>query len=94
MTTGLGVGTTISITAACCGGLLMLIVGHSGEPKHAEAASESDVTSIAVKLERLAADVDNNKGVLSEVKEDLSSLRTEQRDSTESILSAIRAEGR
>lgn len=91
MSAGLGVGTTISIIAASCGGLLMLIVAHAGEPKHAEAASEKDVTGIALKLERVATDVDNNKGVLSELKDDLSTLRVEQRISTESILRAIEA---
>ena len=92
MSIGLGVGTTISIIAAGIGGVFMLIIAHSAEPKHAAAASESDVTSIAVKLERVAADVDNNKSVLSEVKVDISALRTEQRADTEEILSAI--EGR
>lgn len=86
MSAGLGVGTTISIIAAACGGLLMLLVAHSAEPKHAEAASEHEVVQMAVKLEGVATDVEN-------MKDDLSLLRTEQRASTETILRAIRADG-
>ena len=70
-----------------------MIMAHSAEPRHADAASEGEVLEMAVKLEGVATDVENNKDVLSEVKEDLSALRTEQRVSTESILRAIRADG-
>jgi len=90
---GVGIGTVITIVAGACGGLLWLLVAHASEPKHAEAAHETDVHRMAVRLERVAADVDNNKTVLIEVKSDVSALRVEQRESTQEILRAINGGG-
>jgi hypothetical protein len=71
---------------------MWLSVSHAGEPKHSEAAHESDVTAIEVKLEGVASDVEHNKDVLNEVKLDLRDLRIEQRVATREILEAIRKE--
>ena len=48
------------------------------------------MTSIQVRVEGIATDVENNKFVLEEVKGDLKDLQVEQRASTETILRAIR----
>ena len=50
---------------------MWLTVSHAGEPKHAEAAYESDVTAIEVKLEGVASDVEHNADILGEVKDDI-----------------------
>jgi hypothetical protein len=82
--------TAISIAATAIGSLFFLIYAHAGEPTHPQAAREDDVTGIQVRVEGIATDVENNKQVLSEVKEDIKGLRIEQRESTDSILRAIR----
>ncbi len=81
-----------TIVASAIGAGMWLSVSHAGEPKHAEAAHESDVTAIEVKLEGVASDVEHNKDVLNEVKLDLRDLRIEQRVATREILEAIRKE--
>jgi len=86
---GVGVPGIVTIVAACCAGLLALITAHASEPKHPEAAHESEVRDLAVRLERVAADVDHNSSVLSDVREDVAAIRTEQRQNTHDILEAI-----
>ena len=81
----------ITLFSSVCAGLLALVLAHEAAPKHAEAANETDVTNLAVKLERVSTDLDNNKRVLVEVKEDVAAIRTEQRESTQEILRAIRS---
>jgi hypothetical protein len=87
-----GFWTVLTIAAATCGGLLSLVISHSAEPKHSEAAHEDDVNAIEVRLERVAGDVGHNTSLLSELKYEIGDMRTEQRADTESILSAIRAD--
>ena len=82
--------TLITLFASVCAGLLALLLTHQAAPKHPEAAHENAVNSLAVRLERVATDVDHNTSMLSDVRSDLSSLRAEQRASTESILEAIK----
>lgn len=81
-----------TITASAIGAAMWLTVSHAGEPKHAEAAYESDVTAIEVKLEGVASDVEHNADILGEVKDDIKDLRIEQRVATREILEAIRKE--
>ena len=45
---------------------------------------------LIVRVEVIAKDVENNRFVLGEVKEDIKELQVEQRAATDSILSAIR----
>ena len=80
----------IPLAATAIGSLFFLLYAHAGEPTHPKSAHEDDVTGIQVRVEGIATDVENNKGVLSEVKEDIKELRVEQRASTDSILRAIR----
>ena len=79
-----------TIIASAIGAAMWLSVSHAGEPKHAEAASERDVTAIEIKLEGVATDVEHNKDILGEVKDDLKDLRIEQSVATREILEAIR----
>tara|TARA_Y100000310_G_scaffold296382_1_gene328590 strand:+ start:127 stop:411 length:285 start_codon:yes stop_codon:yes gene_type:complete len=82
--------STVSIIAAAIGSSFWLTVSHADEPLHSEAASESDVSAIEVKLERVATDVEHNSDVLGELKDDLKDLRIEQSTATREILEAIR----
>ena len=82
--------STMTILASAVGGLLVLLFTHMGEPKHAEAAEERLVNSIAIRVERVATEVSMNKDILDEVKEDVNEIRIEQRAYTDTILEAIR----
>lgn len=79
-----------SIIAGAIGATLLLSISHSGEPKHAEAALESDVTEIQVRLERVQANVEHNKDLLGSLKKEIGELRVEQNESRSEILEAIR----
>jgi len=73
----------VSAAAAAISGLLALQMGHSSEPlPHSDAASETFVTDIAVRLERVTVEVEATKASVSE-------LRTEQQEATAQILRAI-----
>lgn len=91
MSAQLGVPSIVTIVAAACGGLLMLITAHANEPKHSEAAHEDEVRNLAVRLERVATEVDHNSQVLTDLREDLGALRSEQQANTTQILNAIQA---
>ena len=82
--------STMTILASAVGGLLVLLFTHIGEPKHAEAAEERTVNSIAIRVERVATEVSMNKDILDEVKSDVNEIRIEQRAYTDTILEAIR----
>ena len=82
--------STMTILASAVGGLLVLLFTHMGEPKHAEAAEERTVNSIAIRVERVATEVSMNKDILDEVKSDVNEIRIEQRAYTDTILEAIR----
>ena len=82
--------STMTILASAVGGLLVLLYTHMGEPKHAEAAEERLVNSIAIRVERVATEVSMNKDILDEVKSDVNEIRIEQRAYTDTILEAIR----
>ncbi len=82
--------STMTILASAVGGLLVLLFTHIGEPKHAEAAEERLVNSIAIRVERVATEVSMNKDILDEVKSDVNEIRIEQRAYTDTILEAIR----
>ena len=82
--------STMTILASAVGGLLVLLFAHIGEPKHAEAAEERLVNSIAIRVERVATEVSMNKDILDEVKSDVNEIRIEQRAYTDTILEAIR----
>lgn len=80
----------VTIIASAFGGLLLLSISHSGEPKHSEAALESDVTQIQVRLERVQTNVEHNKDLLGELKGKIGELQIEQNESSSEILEAIR----
>ena len=82
--------STITISASAISGILILILAHMGEPKHAAAADERDVGDIQIRVERVVTEVARNKEVLDEVKQDVKEIRVEQRAYTDSILRAIR----
>jgi len=84
--------STMTIMVSALGGLLVLLFTHIGEPKHAEAAEERLVNSIAIRVERVATEVSMNKDILDEVKADVNEIRIEQRAYTDTILEAIREE--
>jgi hypothetical protein len=79
----------LTIVASAIGGLVVLAVSHAGEPRHAEAAAESAVTSLQVKVEGIASDVGHNRYILEEVKVELRDMRIEQNAYTERVLEAI-----
>jgi septal ring factor EnvC (AmiA/AmiB activator) len=83
--------STTTIMASAIGGVLILASTHAGEPKHPEAADESQVSELKVKVERVATNVENNARILDEVKIEIKELRTEQRQSSQEILRAIEA---
>ena len=85
--------TLITLMSSVLGFLFIMLWSHAGEPKHAEAALETDVHQLAVRLERVSVELGHNQQVLSDVKSDVTDLRIEQRQSTQTILSAIRSEG-
>ena len=84
--------STLTIFASAVGGVLILLFTHIGEPKHAAAADERDVSEIQIRVERVVTEVARNKEILDEVKVDVKEFRVEQRAYTESILRAIREE--
>jgi len=84
--------STLTIFASAVGGVLVLLFTHMGEPKHAAAADERDVSEIQIRVERVVTEVARNKEILDEVKVDVKEFRVEQRAYTESILRAIREE--
>jgi hypothetical protein len=75
--------------ASAVGGVLILASTHASEPRHSEAADESQVADLEVKVERVATNVENNARILDEVKIEIKELRTEQRASSLEILRAI-----
>ena len=79
-----------TIVASAIGATLFLSISHSGEPKHPEAALESDVTQIQVRLERVQTNVEHNKDLLGDLREEIGELRVEQNESRSEILEAIR----
>jgi len=82
--------STLTIFASAVGGVLILLFTHIGEPKHAAAADERDVSDIQIRVERVVTEVARNKEILDEVKIDVREIRVEQRAYTETILRAIR----
>jgi hypothetical protein len=86
---GTALWTIIPLAATAIGSLFFLLYAHAGEPTHPMSAHEDDVTILQVRVEGIATDVENNKFVLEEVKDDLKSMQVEQRASTETILRAI-----
>ena len=70
-----------------------MMISHANGPKHSGAAKEEDVSSLAVKVERVATKVDNNRYILEEVKEDLKEMRVEQNIYTDTVLEAIERNG-
>jgi len=79
-----------SLAATAIGSLFFLLYAHAGEPTHPGSADEREVTDLKVRFEGIATDVENNKVVLGEVKNEIRELQLEQRASTEHILRAIR----
>ena len=82
--------TITSLTVTAIGSLFFLLYAHAGEPTHPMSAHEDDVAILQVSNGIIATDVENNKFVLGEVKEEIKELQIEQRASTETILRAIR----
>jgi hypothetical protein len=83
--------STVTIMASAIGGVLILASTHAGEPRHSESADEAHVSMIEVRVERVAANVENNARILDEVKIEIKELRAEQRQSSQEILRAIEA---
>jgi hypothetical protein len=83
--------SVISIVAAALGGLFLLSVTHAGEAAHPGSAPVSRVAELEIGVARMGMSVDHNSEMLEEVREDIKSLRVEQRQSTQNILDALRS---
>jgi len=83
--------STITIMASAVGGVLILASTHASEPRHSEAADESQVSDLEVKVERVATSVEHNSSVLVELKEEIKDIADEQREYSREILTAIRS---
>ena len=82
--------SVISIVAAAIGGLFFVYMGHANEPTgHSGVATEDKVSSLEIKVERVAVKVDHNKDILEELKDDVKGMRVEQNAYTASVLEAI-----
>ena len=80
----------VTVIAAAMGAVFSMSVSHSGEPKHSEAALETDVTEIQVRLERVQTNTEHNARSLVELKDQVQRQGIEQREQSEEILEAIR----
>ena len=81
--------SVVTILTSTIGGIAILTTSHANEPRHSEAAHEEQVSTLKVKVERVATNVEHNTRILDEVKADLKELRQEQRAASERILEAI-----
>jgi len=81
--------SVISIVAAALGGLFLLSVTHAGENSHPGSATSSKVSEVEIGVARMGMTVQHNSEMLEEVREDIKTLRVEQRESTQNILEAI-----
>ena len=70
-----------------------LCTGVAALAQHCGAAREEAVSSLEVKVERVATKVDSNRYILEEVKDDLRDMRAEQNTYTEAVLEAIERNG-
>ena len=82
--------SVITIAATAIGSLFFLLYAHAGEPTHPRSAHIDDISMLQVSNGIIATDVENNRIVLIEVKEEIKELQVEQRAATDSILRAIR----
>ena len=80
----------VTVIAAAMGAGFSMSVSHSGEPKHSEAALETDVTEIQVRLERVQTNTEHNARSLVELKDQVQRQGIEQREQNDEILEAIR----
>ena len=80
----------VTVIAAAMGAVFSMSVSHSGEPKHSEAALETDVTEIQVRLERVQTNTEHNARSLVELKDQVQRQGIEQREQSDEILEAIR----
>lgn len=81
---------SMTVVTSAIGATFFMAISHSSEPKHAASATESDVSKIELKLERVVTDVGYHTELLRELKTDVKNLRTEQSDQSKEILEAIR----
>ena len=83
---------SIAITASALGGLLTMQVSHTTANGHSSLAEQSEVASVKIKVERIASEVNHNKDILSELKNDIRYIKMEQDRSSKEILEAIRGD--
>ena len=83
--------SVISIVAAALGGLFLLSVTHAGEATHPGSASSSKVSELEIGVAWMETTVGHNSLMLQEVRDDIKVLRTEQKESTQNILDALRS---
>lgn len=67
-------------------------VSHTTANGHSSLAEQSEVASVKIKVERIASEVNHNKDILSELKNDIRYIKMEQDRSSKEILEAIRGD--
>tara|TARA_R110002124_G_scaffold213618_1_gene379693 strand:+ start:261 stop:545 length:285 start_codon:yes stop_codon:yes gene_type:complete len=92
-----GIGTTtywasLGIVASAIGGLFAMQTSHAGDKVHSSMAEQSEVAGVKIKLERVSTEVNHNRVILGELKQDLKELQRKQSDSSKEILEAIRGD--
>ena len=91
------IGTTtywasLGIVASAIGGLFAMQTSHAGDKVHSSMAEQSEVAEVKIKLERVSTEVNHNRVILGELKQDLKELQRKQSDSSKEILEAIRGD--
>ncbi len=80
----------LGMAATAMAGLLTMQLSHASDGVHRASASQSEVSDVKVRLERLATEVEHHSVMLGELREDIKGLQQEQSDSSREILEAIR----
>jgi len=65
-------------------------MSHAGENGHSSMADQEEVSEVKIKIERIATEVNHNRELLGDLKNELRDLRDKQAENSEEILEAIR----
>ena len=79
-----------AIAASAIGGLFTMQMSHAGENGHSSMADQAEVSEVKIKIERIATEVNHNRELLGDLKNELRDLRDNQAENSEEILEAIR----
>jgi hypothetical protein len=81
---------SVGIIASAIGGLFSMQMSHAGENGHSSMADQAEVSEVKIKIERIATEVNHNRELLGDLKDELRDLRDKQAENSEEILEAIR----